>query len=108
MALTGIHIEFGFGGTAGARVGPSSNAILPLLQVVDSETVTAAGTSTKSVPDGYNASGQPIARVTAAVASFVAFGATPNATTGARVYIGAGETRDYVVKSGDRVAWIAA
>ena len=108
MAFSGVHVAFGYAGVRGVltTVGPSASSIF---RIVSSENVTAAGKSTAVAPTDANTFfGEPVARVTAAADSFVAFGAAPDASTGARDFIPAGETRDYVVKAGDKMAWVAA
>ncbi len=103
MALTGLHITFGYAGTNPTPIQTSS-----VFRVSSSETIAAAGTSTTSAPAFNRYSGEPIARVTASAAAFVAFGTSPNATSGARIYLNALETKDFVVRPGDKIAWIAA
>lgn len=107
MAFAGVHVAFGYAGSRGVKtIGEVSTQAL--FRIVSSETVTAAGTSTAVAPVASSSLGEPIARVTAAADSFVAFGAAPNASTGVRDIIPAGETRDYVVNVGDKMAWVAA
>ena len=107
MALAGIHVEFGYGGARGvvSGGGVSSQSVFRL---VSSQNVTTAGTTTAVAPAVSQFGGEPIDRITAVADSFVAFGATPDAEAEPRAFIPAGETRDYVVTTGDKVDWAAA
>lgn len=107
MAFAGIHVEFGYGGGRGVIVNDGKSA-QSLFRLVSSENKTTAGTTTASAPVVDSFSGEPIARVYALADSWIAFGSAPNASVEPRAFIPAGETRDYVVKYGDKVAWIAA
>lgn len=49
-----------------------------------------------------------LAGVHCAFDSFVSFGAAPDASTGPRDFVPALETRDFVVKPGNKMAWVAA
>lgn len=107
MAFTGAHVVFGYAGSRGVRVvGDTSPQ--SLFRMVSSETLASAGTTTITAPVVSSSLGEPIARVSVAADSFVAFGATPNASTGTRDFIPAGETRDYVVSAGEKMAWVTA
>jgi len=108
MALAGIHVEFGYGGARGVITSVGTSA-QPVFRLVSSENKTTAGTTTATAPAvDTNFGGEPLVRITAVADSFVAFGVTPNAAAEPRAFIPAGETRDYVVTAGHKVAWAAA
>lgn len=108
MAFAGVHVVFGYAGGRGVIEGIRKNSPQSLLRMVSSETLATAGTTTITAPAKDSLQGEPIARVTASADSYIAFAAAPNASTGTRDFLPAGETRDYVVFAGDKAAWIAA
>ncbi len=108
MALAGVHCAFGYAGVRGVIGGVGVQSTLSLFRINNSETLATAGTTTAVAPAVDPYAGEPVARVTASADSFVSFGASPDASTGARDFIPALETRDFVVKPGDKMAWVAA
>lgn len=104
MALSGLHVLC-------AATGPSSkkgvNVQLPSAMLW-SETIASAGTTTHSASAPQGDYGPIIFEVTASADSFVAIGLTPNASSGARAFVPANTPTDFIVKSGDKLAWIAA
>lgn len=108
MAFAGISVEFGYAGARGVKTGVDGRSAQSLFRLVSSENVTTAGTTTATAPSVTEFGGEPIARIYALSDSWVAFGTTPNASANPRAFIPAGETRDYVVKAGEKVAWVAA
>ncbi|WP_377847226.1 hypothetical protein [Bosea sp. UC22_33] len=104
MALSGVHFACGFGGGTAKRGATLALAVKP----VWSETMASPGTTSGVAPQGSQNDGDPIIGVSTSVAVFVAFGPAPNASTGPRVYIDAGDTMHFSVAPGDKAAWIAA
>lgn len=108
MAFAGLHVAWGF---AGSKQNPSINPKQEygvLHKPETSETIAAAGTSTSVAPTANGNAGPPLASIIASADSWVAFGAAPDATTGARVLMQAGVPREFYVTPGDKVAFILA
>lgn len=107
MALTGVHITFGYLiSDAGDR--PSGTA-LPF-NATASDTMAAAGTSSKTASQGLPGQ-RPMLSISAAAPIFYAIGPTPDATNGPRRYFdpaARGNREDIFVNAGDKFAWIAA
>lgn len=104
MAFSGLHVTCGYAGSFTNR-----NTTLSLLgKVVWSQTFASAGTTTNSAPAASDAAGDPMFQVRASADSFVAIGPTPNASTGARIFVPAGERVEFYGQPGDRLAWVAA
>jgi len=108
MAFAGIHVEFGYGGGRGVTAGVNGQSAQSIFRLISSENLTAAGTTTAtaSVVSGF--SGEPVARIYALADAWIAFGAAPDASAEPRTFVPAGETRDYVVKAGDKADWVVA
>lgn len=101
MALSGLHVACGFAG------GPNG-ANQPLLSNLSwSQTMAAPGTTDNGAPEG-SGNGQPVMQFRASADAFVAVGRTPNAVSGARIFVPAGETVSIYVSAGDKAAWVAA
>jgi len=108
MAFAGIHVEFGYGGARGVKSGISGQSAQSLFRLVSSENLTAAGTTTATAPVVSDHSGEPVARIYALADAWIAFGTAPDASAEPRTFIPAGETRDYVVKAGEKADWVVA
>ena len=104
MAFNGLHVVCGFTGGAG-----ENGTMTPLIKRITwSETFAAGGKTTHAAPEGGQINGDPIFRISTAVAAFVAVGPDPDPVNGPRLYIAAGETNDTFVEPGDKLAWVAA
>lgn len=110
MAFSGLHVACRYAGGPGWGRDPMPVAGAP----VWSENMASAATTTNTVPgattdDSYGGVlGQPIFSVRASADAWIAIGATPNASTGARLFVAANTDYDVFVKPGDKLAWIAA
>lgn len=109
MALSGVHICFGFSsvGLANSLRGQSSL----VASAVSSETMAAAGTSSISAPaDSNNRSMTPVLSISSSVAIFYATGPNPDASASPRRYYdpSSGLREDIFVNPGDKFAWVAA
>jgi hypothetical protein len=103
MAFSGLHVTCGI-------AGPMSNrsSMLSLMgKVLWSQTLPSAGTTTETAPDPQDR-GNPMFQVRAAADSFVAIAPAPNATTGPRIFVPAGERIEFYGEPGDKLAWVAA
>lgn len=111
MALSGVHICFGYG--AGGVVS-SSEVPLPI-DAQSSQNMTSPGTSTISAPAIRGIGNLPLLSICASAAIYYAIGANPDASgSGAypRRYFdptsGGGSREDIFVQAGDKFAWVAA
>lgn len=106
---TGVHIECGYGGSR-SNISLSQTANFPVEgELIWSQTMTSPGTSSTAAPAPNSTQGDPMISVEAADADvFVSIGPTPNATSGPRMLVRAGTSRQRYVKQGDYVAWVAA
>lgn len=106
MAFAGLHVVCAYAGSATAQ-----QKVAPTLgRPIWSETMASAATTTNTAPasDGANGLGDPIFHIRAAADSYAAIGPAPNASTGARVFVPAGEFVTVYAKMDDKLAWIAA
>lgn len=104
MAFSGLHVTSAYAGPMSHRF-----AAMPLLgRPVWSETMASAATTAQAAPAVHDAAGEPIFQVRASADSFVAIGASPNASTGARIFVPAGEKVEFYAQPGDRLAWVLA
>lgn len=109
MALAGLHVACGYvGGYA------SISAQIPLLgDVVWSETLASAGTTTRTAPSQLNGA-DPSFELRSSADVYVAIGPAPDASKAsgaddaARILLPANVTRNIFCKPGDKVAWVAA
>lgn len=104
MALSGTHVT-------AAYAGPLYNRsfVAPILgKVIWSETMASAGTTALGAPPAREGAGMPIFRVQSSSDIFVAIGAAPNASSGPRTFVRAGEEFDFYAEPNDKLAWIAA
>ncbi|MBO3760028.1 hypothetical protein [Ciceribacter sp. L1K22] len=106
MAFTGLHVTAGYVGPLYNR-GRTQNATL-LSNIVNSQTLTEAGTTTLTAPGHHDSMGAPVFRIQAAADSWVSIGVSPNASSGVRTLCRAGQDYDLFVEPGDKVAWVAA
>src|SRR6267154_2341836 len=104
MALSGIHITFGYSNSGGSE--------LPY-NAVSSQTMTDAGTSTISAPSApapashldRNTTYLPLLSISASAAIYYAVGTNPDATAGPRRYMDPTFGReDIFVNAGDKFA----
>lgn len=107
MAFAGVHVEFGYAGGFGVKT-VSGNSAQSLFRMTSSENLTTAGTTTATAPAVSQFGGEPVARIYALADAWIAFGTAPDASAEPRAFIPAGETRDYVVKAGEKVDWVVA
>ena len=98
MALTGLHVWCGYAGSPQGLLGKG----------VWSQTMASAGTTTQAAPSATTPQGPPMFQVRASADAFVAIGAAPNATTGTRVFVPAGERVEFYAEAGDKLDWIPA
>lgn len=106
MALSGVHITFGYSDSGGTA--------LPYY-ATSSQTMAAATTSTVVAPSGPSpgldrgTTYLPLLSISASAAIFYAVGSSPDATSGARRYMDPTFGReDIFVNPGDKFAWVAA
>ncbi len=108
MALSGVHITFGYSNSGGSE--------LPYV-AVSSETISGAGTSTISAPAApvpashvdRNTTYLPLLSISASAAIFYAVGPNPDSTNGPLRYMDPTFGReDIFVNPGDKFAWVAA
>lgn len=104
MAFAGVLVSFGYA---------SSNDLNLLGNVAWSELMATPGTTSQAAEDEFEAirkqgSAVRCFEIAASADAFVSVGATPDAATGPRILVRAGETRNLLCKGGDRVAWAAA
>lgn len=104
MPLTGTHIACGFAGGSGKRGLTMPVVVKPAW----SQTMASAGTTTNAAPSGGQEAGDPIFTVYASAAIYVAIAGTPDASSGARLYIAANEEHNIYCDPGDKLAWILA
>lgn len=106
MALTGLHVVCAYPGSTSPQ-----NKVAPTLgRPIWSETLSSPGPTTQASPgtDWANGLGDCIFHIRAAADSYAAIGPSPNASTGTRVFVPAGEFVTVYVTKGDKLAWIAA
>lgn len=109
MALAGVHVASAYAGGKGW-----AGITLPLVGTpIASHTMTTATfpggtTSTVVAPSEDQNKGMPIFRVATSIEIWLAIGANPDATNGPRVHLDAGNSEDYFVHAGDKLAWIPA
>ena len=105
MALSGMHVVFGY---AGSNQGRESGALL--LKPMSSETLATASTTTKTAPASSASYGQPMVQIVASVDAWAAAGPAPDASvnTGPRVFCPAGETVEFFVDPGDKIDYEVA
>ena len=104
MAFAGLHVTSGYAGSLTRR----ADTFGVLGRVVWSETLASPATTTNVAPPISDGAGEPMFQVKASADSYVAIGAAPNATTGARILVSAGERLEFYAQPGDKLAWIAA
>lgn len=104
MALTGVHITFGYSSNSASSPNLGGNT-LPF-QATASETMASAGTSTISAPSNTGA----LLSISASAAIFYVTGPDPDTNVGPlRYYDPSFSSReDIFVNPGDKFAWIAA
>lgn len=106
MAFSGLHVVCAYAGsrTNQAKVAPT------LGRPIWSETMASPATTANAAPaaDGANGLGDAVFHLRASADSWVAVGSAPNASTGARVLVPAGEFVTMYVQKDDKLAWIAA
>lgn len=104
MAFSGLHVTCGYAGGSVARHND-----MPILGKISwSQTMASADTTTQSAPAVDDTRGDPMFQVIASADSYVAIGAAPNASTGARVLVLASERVEFYAEPGDKLAWVAA
>lgn len=104
MAFAGVHVTCGYAGSSSRN---SSNQPV-LAKAVWSETMASPATTALGAPGARDVQGDPMMRVRAAADSYAAVGAAPDATTGARHFVPAGEFVEFYVETGDKLAWVLA
>jgi hypothetical protein len=97
--------------SAGFVCAPRDIALLG--NVVWSENLAVAGTTTKSAPAAYGADASPkpafpCFEIAASVECYVSVGKVPDAVNGPRVLVRPGETRNLFCQPGDKLAWATA
>jgi hypothetical protein len=103
MAFSGLHVVAAY---AGSYRRDTTMAILG--RPVWSETLATAGTTTNAAPANSDSAGEPMFQVYAVADAFIAIGRSPNATTGARIFVPAASYVEVYAEQGDRLAWVAA
>lgn len=105
MAFSGLHILATYVGPMFSRNQAKEDVVGRL---VASETMTEPGTSTLAAPDVLEGTGMAVFRVRAAKTSYVAIAAEPDAVTGPRDIVWAGEDRAFYAEPGHKLAWVVA
>lgn len=106
MALSGVHVTFGYGIAASPYV--QGGAVLPF-NAMSSETMASPATSTKSAPSEVGVGGRPMISISASAAIFYVTGAAPDINNGPRRYYDPTFGReDIFVNAGDKIAWTTA
>ncbi|RIY00231.1 hypothetical protein D3218_13175 [Aureimonas flava] len=105
MALSGLHVAFGYAGFAGPL---SARAAALARKPVSSQTLASAGTSTIVAPPVEVSSGSAIVSLRCSQDAWIAVGSAPDATNGPRRFLAANTDLDLLCSENDRVAWIAA
>ena len=110
MALSGLHVVCAyFGGPGnGAAEGGFGAPQAVISDAVWSQTMATAGTTANAAPSRSAEGGRPIFRIRASEDVFVAVGADPDASTGARYFVSADADYDVFASKGDKLAWVAA
>lgn len=108
MALSGVHIVFGY-----TQDGTTKESSSPLpFSAQSSQTMASAATSTISAPAALASGQKPLLSINASAAIFYATGAAPDASGNAgyprRYYDPANGREDIFVEPGDKFAWILA
>lgn len=102
MALSGIHITFGY--SASSNPYGHAPAVLPF-QSVSSQTMASPGTSSISAPAAIGGQ-QPMLSISGSAAAFYVVGPAPDITNGPRRYFDPQFGReDIIVNPGDGFAW---
>lgn len=106
MALSGVHITFGYAHDAG---GYKSGSTLPY-NATASETMATPGTSSISAPKAVGIGDLPLLSVSTSAAIFYVVGPAPDINNGPRRYLdpASGAREDIFVDAGDKVAWTTA
>jgi hypothetical protein len=99
MALSGVHVVFGFV----QKSGKFSNLFGAALW---SETIASDGVTEQSATFGMH--GSPAFSIRAALDVFVSIGKQPDASVSPRHFVPAGEWIVFPCFEGDRLAWTAA
>lgn len=107
MALTGLHVACGYLGGLAGGFSPAPQSANILRGLAWSETLSTAGTTTKSVPVA-GSNGDACLEISVSADAFVAIGPVPDAAAGPRILVRATETRRFIAAPGDKVAWQAA
>src|SRR4051794_3066466 len=102
MALSGLHVACGFIGET-RRYDTSSL----FGHVAWAQTLGSPGTTAQAAP-ASGALGDPVFQVRASADAYVAAAPSPDASSGARIFVPANETVTLYVSPGDKLAWVAA
>ena len=105
MALSGVHVTFGYAVDVLNKQGPA----LPF-NATSSQTMASPGTSTISAPSELGVGPLPLLSLSASAAIFYVVGQNPNINTDPRRYYdpALNAREDIAVNPGDRVAWTTA
>lgn len=106
MAFSGLHVVCAYAGSS----APQSRVASTLGRPIWSETLPTAGTTGNVAPaaDTISGLGDAVFHIRASADSYASIGSSPNASTGTRVFVPAGEFVTVYTKKDDKLAWVAA
>ena len=104
MAFAGLHVACVYQ----ALPPTAAQAFQVAGELMWSQTMSSAATTTNAAPPERSGVGRPLFEVSAAVDSWIAWGSAPDAVNGARKLIRGGTTEDIQARPGDRLAWSPA
>lgn len=109
MALSGVHLTFGYAKNGGGVHQREIGGTLPY-KATSSQTMASPTTSSISAPTSSDASQPVIASLSASTAIFYVVGPAPDITNGPRRYYdpALNAREDIYVDAGDKVAWTTA
>src|SRR6478736_2177079 len=99
MAFSGLHVVAAYAGSFVHR--DKSQPVLG--KIAWSEAPASGVTTTNAAPANSDPNGQPLFRIRASADSYVSIGKTPNATSGTKFLVPAGEDVDVFVEPGDKL-----
>lgn len=103
MAFSGLHVVCAYPGSEATQKEPAPTLGRPLW----SETLATPGTTSQASPGGGR-NGDAVFHLRSSVDAYAALGQTPNASTGPRILVPAGEFVTVYTKGGDKLAWVEA
>lgn len=105
---TGVHIEFGYGGSTNRSAYSTEPNFAVDGETTASQSMSVAGLASIQAPTQSSPRGDPLVYVDSNIDIFVATGLSPDASQNPRKLVRAGQPRQWYVKPNDRVAWVEA